>query len=222
MIPTRVPFGKFLTGVLCIGSGHSMGREGPSVQIGAGLASLIGRWLQLSPERVRDLVPVGAAGALSAAFNTPVAAVLFALEEIIGDMNAALLGSTVVASVAAVIVERSILGNEPLFHVPTYRPNPTTTPSLLDVLARERVQATFFLIDRHIDDRTAPLVARMFADGHAVALHSHTRAYMMMSPETFARTLTAAADHIEQVGGHRPCRAFVRTQVGVRPRCMRA
>jgi CIC family chloride channel protein len=98
-----------------------MGREGPSVQIGAGLASIIGRWLQLSPRRVRDLVPVGAAGALAAAFNTPVAAVLFALEEIIGDMNAPLLGSTVVASVAAVIVERSILGNEPLFHVPTYR-----------------------------------------------------------------------------------------------------
>jgi peptidoglycan/xylan/chitin deacetylase (PgdA/CDA1 family) len=87
-------------------------------------------------------------------------------------------------------------------------PNPTTTPSLLDVLARERVHATFFLIDRHIDDRTAPLVSRMFADGHAVALHSHTRAYMLMSAETFARTLTAAADHIEQVSGHRPCRAF--------------
>ena len=121
VIPDHVPFGKFITGVLCIGSGHSMGREGPSVQIGAGLASLIGRWLHLSPRRVRDLVPVGAAGALAAAFNTPVAAVLFALEEIIGDMNAALLGSTVVASVAAVIVERSILGNEPLFHVPTYR-----------------------------------------------------------------------------------------------------
>jgi len=121
VIPSRVPFGKFITGVLCIGSGHSMGREGPSVQIGAGLAALVGRWLRLSPARVRDLVPVGAAGALAAAFNTPVAAVLFALEEIIGDMNAALLGSTVVASVAAVIVERSILGNEPLFHVPTYR-----------------------------------------------------------------------------------------------------
>jgi CIC family chloride channel protein len=121
VIPARVPLGKFITGVLCIGSGHSMGREGPSVQIGAGIASVVGRWLGLSPRRVRDLVPVGAAGALAAAFNTPVAAVLFALEEIIGDMNAALLGSTVVASVAAVIVERSILGNEPLFHVPTYR-----------------------------------------------------------------------------------------------------
>ena len=121
VIPPRVPFGKFLTGVLCIGSGHSMGREGPSVQIGAGLASGVGQWLGLSPERVRDLVPVGAAGALAAAFNTPIAAVLFALEEIIGDMNATLIGSTVVASVASVVVERSILGNEPLFHVPTYR-----------------------------------------------------------------------------------------------------
>ena len=121
VIPARVPLGKFLTGVLCIGSGHSMGREGPSVQIGAGLASVAGRWLRLSPRRARDLVPVGAAGALAAAFNTPIAAVLFALEEIIGDMNASLLGSTVVASVAAVVVERSILGNEPLFHVPPYR-----------------------------------------------------------------------------------------------------
>jgi CIC family chloride channel protein len=120
VIRWRVPLGKFVTGVLCIGSGHSMGREGPSVQIGAGMASGIGRWLNLSPRRVRDLVPVGAAGALAAAFNTPVAAVLFALEEIVGDLNAPLIGSTVIASVASVIVERAILGNEPLFHVPTY------------------------------------------------------------------------------------------------------
>jgi CIC family chloride channel protein len=64
---------------------------------------------------------VGAAGALSAAFNTPVAAVIFTLEEIIADRNASLLGSTVLASVASVIVARSILGNEPLFHVPAYQ-----------------------------------------------------------------------------------------------------
>ena len=121
VIPPRVPLGKFLTGVLCIGSGHSMGREGPSVQIGAGIASIAGQWVGLSDARIKELVPIGAAGALAAAFNTPVAAVLFALEEIIGDMNATLLGSTVVASVASVIVERSILGNEPLFRVPTYR-----------------------------------------------------------------------------------------------------
>ncbi len=119
-IPFKVAIGKFITGVLCVGSGHSMGREGPSVQIGASIASTIGRWLHLSPERVRALVPIGGAAALSAAFNTPVAAVLFALEEIIGDLNAGIIGPTVVASVTSVIVERSILGNQPLFRVPQY------------------------------------------------------------------------------------------------------
>lgn len=121
VIPARVGIGKFITGVLCVGSGHSMGREGPSVQIGASLASSIGRWIGLTPAQVKALVPVGAAGALSAAFNTPVAAVLFSLEEIIGSTNASLIGSTVVASVASVVVERAILGNEPLFHVPGYQ-----------------------------------------------------------------------------------------------------
>ncbi|MGC1363810.1 MAG: chloride channel protein [Silvibacterium sp.] len=119
-IPGRVAFGKFLTGVLCIGCGHSMGREGPSVQIAAGLASTIGRWFRLSPGRIQSLVPVATAAALSAAFNTPIAAVLFTLEEVVGDMNAKLLGSTVMASVTAVIIERSILGNSPIFHVPQY------------------------------------------------------------------------------------------------------
>ena len=120
IVPWIVPAGKFVLGTIAIGGGHSLGREGPSVQIGAGLASGVAQWLKLPPERIRDMVPVGAAGALSAAFNTPVAAVIFALEEIIGDMNAALLGSTVVASVASVVVARSVLGNEPLFHVPPY------------------------------------------------------------------------------------------------------
>jgi CIC family chloride channel protein len=119
-IPPHVPVGKFLTGALCIGSGHSIGREGPSVQIGAGIASLVGRWSGLPASRIKDLVPVGAAGALAAAFNTPVSAVLFALEEIIGDLNAALIGSTVVASVASVVVARAILGNDSLFRVPEY------------------------------------------------------------------------------------------------------
>jgi chloride channel protein, CIC family len=120
MIPARVPLGKFITGVLCVGSGHSMGREGPSVQIGAGLGSVIGRWMKLSPSRVKSLVPIASAAALSAAFNTPVAAVLFALEEIIGDLNAGVIGPIVIASVTSVIVERSILGNQPLFRVPQY------------------------------------------------------------------------------------------------------
>lgn len=120
IIPGRVPIGKFITGVLCVGSGHSMGREGPSVQIGAGLASIVGRWLRLSPNRVQALLPIASAAALSAAFNTPVAAVLFALEEIIGDLNAGIIGPAVIASVTAVIVERSILGSQALFRVPQY------------------------------------------------------------------------------------------------------
>ena len=87
-------------------------------------------------------------------------------------------------------------------------PNPTTTPDLLDVLARESAVATFFLIDQHVTEATAPLVRRMFAEGHAVALHSHTRGYMLMSPDRFARTLTTAAGNIERMAGAPPCRAF--------------
>lgn len=87
-------------------------------------------------------------------------------------------------------------------------PNPTATPALLDVLAREGAHATFFVIDRHLNARTAPIVRRMFDEGHAVGLHSHTRRLMWLSPSDLASTLTAAADRIEQLAGSRPCRAF--------------
>ena len=87
-------------------------------------------------------------------------------------------------------------------------PNPATTPDLLDVLRREGVHATFFLIDRHVTGETAPIVARMFGEGHAVALHSASRREMVMTPSTLADRLTAAADRIESLAGSRPCRAF--------------
>jgi peptidoglycan/xylan/chitin deacetylase (PgdA/CDA1 family) len=87
-------------------------------------------------------------------------------------------------------------------------PNPATTPDVLDVLAREGAHATFFLIDRHVTEETAPIIQRMFAEGHAVALHSATRGYMLMAPSELARTLSAAADRIEMLAGTRPCRAF--------------
>lgn len=87
-------------------------------------------------------------------------------------------------------------------------PNPTTTPDLLDLLEREGVRATFFIIDRHLTDETAPIVRRMFADGHAVALHSANKSYMFKSPSRLGRTLNAAADRIEKLAGSRPCRAF--------------
>jgi peptidoglycan/xylan/chitin deacetylase (PgdA/CDA1 family) len=87
-------------------------------------------------------------------------------------------------------------------------PNPATTPDLLDVLRREDATATFFLIDRHLTEATAPIVRRMFAEGHAVALHSSTRRYMLYTPSQLANTLVAAADRIESLAGARPCRAF--------------
>jgi peptidoglycan/xylan/chitin deacetylase (PgdA/CDA1 family) len=87
-------------------------------------------------------------------------------------------------------------------------PNPSSTPDLLDVLEREGVHATFFLIDEHLNDETAPIVKRTFGEGHAVGLHSATRRLMFMTPEQLERTLTAAAERIERLAGGRPCRVF--------------
>jgi peptidoglycan/xylan/chitin deacetylase (PgdA/CDA1 family) len=87
-------------------------------------------------------------------------------------------------------------------------PNPTATPMLLDVLRRHDVHATFFLIDRHVTDDTAPIVRRMFEEGHAVGVHSHTRRLMLMQPGTLAAVVAGAADRIERLTGFRPCSAF--------------
>lgn len=98
-------------------------------------------------------------------------------------------------------------------------PNPTATPLLLDVLRRENVHASFFLIDSHLTPETAPIVRRMFEDGHAVGLHSHTRRLMMMTPAALAATLERAADRLEQLAGYRPCPAF-RPHAGWRSQMM--
>ena len=87
-------------------------------------------------------------------------------------------------------------------------PNPTATPQLLDVLRESGASATFFLIDAHLTAETAPIVRRMFDEGHAVALHSDTRALMFRSPEGLAATLTRQAERIEELAGTRPCRLF--------------
>src|SRR5712671_3672896 len=114
-------FGKFFCTSITIASGIPLGREGPSVQVGAGLSSILGRALRLSPEKVKALIPVGAAAAVAAAFNTPLAAVLFALEEVVGDLHAPVLGSVVLASATSWVMLRVLLGNAPLFKVPEYQ-----------------------------------------------------------------------------------------------------
>ena len=119
-ISLRTVLGKFGCTAATLACGIPLGREGPSVQVGAGIASVLGRWLGLRPEKVKALIPVGAAAAIAAAFNTPMAAVLFALEEVVGDLHAPVLGSVVLASATSWAVLRLLLGNNPLFHVPQY------------------------------------------------------------------------------------------------------
>jgi CIC family chloride channel protein len=117
-IPFRTAIGKFITSSLAIGSGHSLGPEDPSLQIGAGLASLLGRKLHLSRDRMRLIAPVGAAAGLAAAFNAPISAVLFVIEEVIGRWSAGILGSVVLSAVSSVVVMRWFLGSESLFRIP--------------------------------------------------------------------------------------------------------
>jgi CIC family chloride channel protein len=120
-ISLRTVLGKFLACSISLASGIALGREGPSVQIGAGIASVLGRRFGLSKANVKALLPVGSAAALAAAFNTPIAAVLFSLEEILGDLHAPVLASVVLSSATSWMVLHLILGDQPLFHVPAYR-----------------------------------------------------------------------------------------------------
>jgi len=113
--------GKFGCSSLSLASGIALGREGPTVQVGAGIASVLGRRLGLGPRRVQALIPIGTSAALAAAFNTPIAAVLFTLEEILGDLHAPVLGSIVLSSATSWAVLHLVLGDEPLFHVPAYQ-----------------------------------------------------------------------------------------------------
>jgi len=117
-ISTRTVLGKFLLSAFAIGSGYSLGPEDPSLQIGAGVASLISRRFGLSRARLRLFAPIGAAAGLAAAFNAPISAILFVIEEVIGNWSAAVLGSVVLSAVSAVVVARWFWGAEPMFRIP--------------------------------------------------------------------------------------------------------
>lgn len=92
---------KFFTTILSLSSGFSLGREGPTVAIASGLGSALGNYFHLSKNKVKALVAVGASGGIAAAFNTPISAVVFTLEEVLGDLNAKMLGSIIISSVVA-------------------------------------------------------------------------------------------------------------------------
>ncbi|MFT3841538.1 MAG: chloride channel protein [Myxococcaceae bacterium] len=109
---------KFFIGTVQIGTGSSLGREGPTVQICSGVASGMARLAGLSPQNVRRLMPVGAAAGIAAAFNAPIAAVTFTIEEIVGTLDQTLLSGVIVAAALAAVVERSVLGTHPIFEAP--------------------------------------------------------------------------------------------------------
>ncbi len=109
---------KFFVGALQLGSGSSLGREGPTVQICAGVASSLGRLVGVSPKTMRRLIPVGAAAGIAAAFNAPIAAVTFTIEEVVGNLDQAVLSGVIVAAALAAVIERSVLGEHPIFSIP--------------------------------------------------------------------------------------------------------
>src|SRR5580658_2212471 len=120
-VPFRTVIGKFVCCALAIGSGHSLGPEDPSLQMGAGIASKLGRELKLSQEKIRLIAPVGAAAGLAAAFNAPISAVLFVIEEVIGNWSGGVLGAIILAAVSSVVVMRQFLGTDALFRIPPFR-----------------------------------------------------------------------------------------------------
>ncbi len=117
-IPFKTAVGKFITSALAIGAGFSLGPEDPSLQIGACIASALGTRMKLSRERMRLLAPIGAAAGLAAAFNAPITAVLFVIEEVIGRWTAGILGSVVLSAISSVVVMRWFMGSESLFRIP--------------------------------------------------------------------------------------------------------
>jgi CIC family chloride channel protein len=113
LVSIRETVAKFVLCALQIGSGASLGLEGPTVQICAGVSSMLARAARLSPQFHRRMASVGMAAGIAAAFNAPIAAITFTLEELIGDLDQTMLSGVIVAAALAAVVEHSILGSNP-------------------------------------------------------------------------------------------------------------
>jgi CIC family chloride channel protein len=120
VIRPRVVAIKALASAISIGSGGSVGREGPIVHIGSALGSALGQLLRVPASQLRTIVGCGAAAGVSATFNAPIAGALFAAEVIVGGFAVAQLSPIVISSVVATVVSRFFLGNHPAFVVPPY------------------------------------------------------------------------------------------------------
>lgn len=120
LIRKRIVLIKSLVSAICIGTGGSVGREGPIVQIGSAIGSTIGQIFKISADRIRTLVGCGAAAGIAATFNAPIAGAMFALEIILSDFGLATFSPIVISAVVATAVSRHFLGDFPAFIVPAY------------------------------------------------------------------------------------------------------
>ncbi len=120
VIRPRVVIAKLFASAICIGSGGSVGREGPVIQIGSSIGSTVGQFLGVTAQRVKIFVACGAAAGIAAAFNAPIAGALFSVEIILGDFGVAQFSPIVISSVMATVVSRHFLGDFPAFEVPHY------------------------------------------------------------------------------------------------------
>jgi len=120
-IRSRVALVKILASGISIGSGSSVGREGPIVQIGSSIGSTLARVLKVPRDREKTMVGCGAAAGIAATFNAPIAGVLFAIEVLLGDFGLSTFSPVVLSSVTATTISRHYFGNFPAFVLPTYK-----------------------------------------------------------------------------------------------------
>ncbi|MBX3381719.1 MAG: H(+)/Cl(-) exchange transporter ClcA [Phycisphaeraceae bacterium] len=120
----RLTFVKFFGGILAIGSGLSLGREGPTVQLGAAAGAAFGQFFRTNPRLTPQLISCGAGAGLAAAFNAPLAGFLFVIEELRREMSPTTYGGALVAAVCADIVTRSMTGQLPAFRITTVETMP--------------------------------------------------------------------------------------------------
>lgn len=164
VVPIRVIWVKFIAGILSVGGGSSLGREGPSVQLGGGVASNISELAGDAKQTRRAAGAAGAAAGLAAAFNTPLAATTFVLEEIIGDLNSRYLGGVLLASVLGAFVVHAIIGRQPSFTLIG-----AASPSWIGYAMTPVVAALASLVGVYFQRFTLNLRARVKINNHIPA-----------------------------------------------------
>jgi CIC family chloride channel protein len=159
-VPIKPVLIKFVAGILSIGGGASLGREGPTVYMGGGVASNLSAFLGSAKRERRGSSLIGASAGLAAAFNTPLAAVAFVLEEIVGDLSSRHIGKVVLSSVIGAFVVHAVIGRQPAFQLPSI-----DEVSWLHYLVVPLVALAASLIGRYFQDWTLHLRTRFNRQG---------------------------------------------------------